>query len=42
MRAILPGKPQAKLQAITTGAWNGFRIVVRLTPFAYHSGNAKY
>ncbi|KAL9599200.1 MAG: hypothetical protein Q9219_003981 [cf. Caloplaca sp. 3 TL-2023] len=34
MRAILPGKPQAKLQAIFTARWQGLRLV------AYISGNA--
>ncbi|KAL8709370.1 MAG: hypothetical protein Q9220_005864 [cf. Caloplaca sp. 1 TL-2023] len=33
MRAILPGKPQAKLQAISTARWEGLRLVV------YISGN---
>ena len=34
MRAILPGKPQTKLQAVTTGLWEGRRIVVRvIIPF---------
>ncbi|KAI9892011.1 MAG: regulator of (H+)-ATPase in vacuolar membrane [Vezdaea aestivalis] len=34
MRAILPGKPQAKLQAVCTGQWEAHRIV------AYISGNS--
>ncbi|KAF1981333.1 WD repeat protein-like protein [Aulographum hederae CBS 113979] len=34
MRAILPGKPQAKLQAVTTGCWEHKQII------AYVSGNA--
>ncbi|KAI9875830.1 MAG: regulator of (H+)-ATPase in vacuolar membrane [Pleopsidium flavum] len=34
MRAVLPGKPQAKLQAICTGQWEGQRLIV------YISGNA--
>ncbi|KAL8665513.1 MAG: hypothetical protein Q9202_002218 [Teloschistes flavicans] len=34
MRAILPGKPQARLQAICTVQWQGLRLV------AYISGNA--
>lgn len=33
MRAILPGKPQARLQAISTAQWKGLRLV------AYISGN---
>ncbi|KAI4173510.1 MAG: hypothetical protein LQ343_002848 [Gyalolechia ehrenbergii] len=33
MRAILPGKPQARLQAISTAQWEGLRLV------AYISGN---
>ncbi|KAJ9667643.1 regulator of (H+)-ATPase in vacuolar membrane [Coniosporium apollinis] len=34
MRAILPGRPQAKLQALTTGFWRDRQIL------AYVSGNA--
>ncbi|KAK5159719.1 hypothetical protein LTR04_004793 [Oleoguttula sp. CCFEE 6159] len=34
MRAILPGKPQLKLQAVTTGLWEGTQVT------AYISGNA--
>ncbi|KAF2840037.1 hypothetical protein M501DRAFT_1056409 [Patellaria atrata CBS 101060] len=34
MRAIRPGKPQPKLQAVTVGLWEGRRII------AYVSGNA--
>ena len=34
MRTVLPGKPQAKLQAISTAQWEGKRLVV------YISGNA--
>ncbi|KAK0107758.1 regulator of (H+)-ATPase in vacuolar membrane, variant 2 [Cadophora gregata f. sp. sojae] len=34
MRAVLPGKPQAKLQAVCTGYWNGRRLI------AYITGNA--
>ncbi|MCJ1398065.1 regulator of (H+)-ATPase in vacuolar membrane [Xylographa trunciseda] len=34
MRAVLPGKPQATLQAVCTTQWNGKRLVV------YISGNA--
>jgi hypothetical protein len=29
MKAVLPGKPEARLQALSTGAWNGRRIIVR-------------
>lgn len=29
MRAILPGKPQARLQALCTTEWEGLRLVVR-------------
>ena len=29
MRAVLPGKPQAKLQAVVTALWEGQRLVVR-------------
>ena len=28
MPAVLPGKPQAKLQAISVGRWQGHRIIV--------------
>ena len=28
MRTILPGKPQAKLQAVCTAQWEGLRLVV--------------
>ncbi|MCJ1390389.1 regulator of (H+)-ATPase in vacuolar membrane [Xylographa bjoerkii] len=34
MRAVLPGKPQATLQAVCTTLWNGKRLIV------YISGNA--
>ncbi|KAI9681631.1 MAG: regulator of (H+)-ATPase in vacuolar membrane [Trizodia sp. TS-e1964] len=34
MRAVLPGKPQAKLQAVCTAQWDGRRTIV------YISGNA--
>ncbi|KAL9138282.1 MAG: hypothetical protein Q9175_000508 [Cornicularia normoerica] len=34
MRTVLPGKPQAKLQAVSTALWEGQRLV------AYISGNA--
>ncbi|KAL9103855.1 MAG: hypothetical protein Q9163_001133 [Psora crenata] len=34
MRTVLPGKPQAKLQAVTTAQWLGKRLI------AYISGNA--
>ena len=29
MRAVLPGKPRAKLQAVCTGCWEGRRLIVR-------------
>lgn len=28
MRAVLPGKPRAKLQAVCTGCWDGRRLIV--------------
>ncbi|KAF2458784.1 RAVE protein 1 C terminal-domain-containing protein [Lineolata rhizophorae] len=34
MRAILPGRPQAELQAVATGLWEGHQII------GYVSGNA--
>ncbi|RDI89534.1 hypothetical protein Vi05172_g77 [Venturia inaequalis] len=34
MRAILPGRPQARLQAVSTGSWEGKQVI------AYASGNA--
>ena len=30
MRAVLPGKPEAKLQAVCTTSWNGRRLVVSI------------
>lgn len=37
MRAILPGKPQARLQALCTTEWEGLRLVVQafIHPFMY-------
>ena len=35
MRAVLPGKPQAKLQAVVTALWEGQRLVVRIYKFAF-------
>lgn len=29
MRAVLPGRPESKLQALSTALWDGLRIVVR-------------
>ncbi|KAL2185362.1 hypothetical protein L209DRAFT_733240 [Thermothelomyces heterothallicus CBS 203.75] len=34
MRAVLPGRPESRLQALATGCWNGRRIT------AYITGNA--
>ncbi|KAF2488393.1 hypothetical protein BU16DRAFT_623447 [Lophium mytilinum] len=34
MRGILPGRPQAKLQAVTTGLWGSLQVI------AYISGNS--
>lgn len=34
MKAILPGKPEASLQGVSTGYWDGKRVIV------YASGNA--
>ncbi|KAF4987919.1 hypothetical protein F66182_16722, partial [Fusarium sp. NRRL 66182] len=34
MRAVLPGRPESKLQALSTALWDGLRIV------AYISGHA--
>jgi len=28
MREILPGRPQAKLQAVAQGLWEGIQIIV--------------
>jgi len=33
MRAVLPGEPQAKLQAVCTVKWAGTRIVVSIKAF---------
>jgi hypothetical protein len=30
MRAVLPGKPESRLQALCTGYWDGRQITVRL------------
>jgi len=32
MRAVLPGRPPAKLQAFSTALWDGLRVVVRPAP----------
>ena len=29
MRGILPGRPQAKLQAVCHGLWEGYQVIVR-------------
>ena len=31
MRAVLPGKPSARLQAVSTGCWEGRRLIVCLS-----------
>jgi len=31
MKGVLPGRPEASLQAISTGYWDGKRIVVYIT-----------
>jgi hypothetical protein len=31
MKGVLPGKPEASLQAISTGYWDGKRIIVYIT-----------
>ena len=31
MRTVLPGKPQAKLQAVSTAQWDGLRLVVYIS-----------
>lgn len=31
MQAVLPGQPEASLQALSTGCWNGHRVVVYIT-----------
>ncbi|KAI0484638.1 RAVE protein 1 C terminal-domain-containing protein [Xylariaceae sp. FL0804] len=31
MKAVLPGKPEARLQAVSTGYWDGKRIIVYVT-----------
>lgn len=35
MRAVLPGKPQAKLQAVCTGFWAGRRLIIYITGNAF-------
>ena len=39
MRAVLPGKPQATLQAVCTTRWNGKRLIVsgKLSPCNFSS-----
>lgn len=37
MRGILPGRPQAKLQAAAHGLWEGFQIIVRQTTALLHA-----
>lgn len=32
MRAVLPGKPQARLQAVCVGYWDGRQLAVSRTP----------
>lgn len=31
MKAILPGKPEAGLQGVSTGLWDGKRVIVYIT-----------
>ncbi|KAI1813485.1 RAVE protein 1 C terminal-domain-containing protein [Poronia punctata] len=31
MKGVLPGKPEASLQAISTGCWDGIRVIVYIT-----------
>lgn len=31
MKGVLPGKPEASLQAVSTGFWDGKRIIVYIT-----------
>lgn len=31
MKGVLPGKPEASLQAVSTGYWDGKRIIVYIT-----------
>ncbi len=31
MKAVLPGRPEARLQALSTGYWDGRRIIVYIT-----------
>jgi len=42
MRAVLPGKPQARLQAVCTGYWDGKEVIVSSEAayqFLYRSNN---
>lgn len=31
MKGVLPGKPEARLQAVSTGYWDGKRVIVYIT-----------
>lgn len=33
MRTVLPGRPQAKLQALSTALWDDFRVIVSKVPY---------
>jgi len=35
MRAVLPGKPRAKLQAVCTGCWDSRRLIVSYIPMSH-------
>lgn len=37
MRVVLPGKPQAKLQAVCTAQWEDQRLVVRKPKLMRHT-----
>lgn len=38
MRAVLPGKPQARLQTVCTAQWEGQRLVVQIRTLSREYG----
>jgi len=42
MRAVLPGKPQARLQTICIAQWEGQRLVVQIWTLSHKFGTDSY
>lgn len=42
MRAVLPGKPQARLQTLCTARWEEQRLVVQIRTISYKRGTDFY